>query len=173
MGPAKEPRGAVRSNGSSRCYVPVRSKYLEQRPTAAAPILTAHGNDEVDWIGSHVYRTVPGFYDTLEAGISVPGIPVNLARDTDRYWNDTSGSIEHGIPYCNAWWAHPSDGLRALQFVQALTLMGIYALLPLVLVFGMYQPSIPLIGTIGIFTVKFWAVLWHSTLWVDSKLFQS
>jgi hypothetical protein len=252
----------------TRCYVPARSKYLEQQPAAAAPILAARGNDDVDWIGSHVYRTVPGFYDTLEAGIPVPGIPVNLARDTDRYWNDTSGSIEHGIPYCNEWWAHPSHGLRtrliddnsrtqrtwawissqfssvdaeqrrdllsrrilertpatyspnlsaqraqgqdpgilgtaarmfhvgaasvglvtfynlvmeptltlilqALPFVQALTLMGIYALLPLVLVFGMYQPSILLIGAIGIFTVKFWAVLWHITLWVDSNLFQS
>jgi hypothetical protein len=252
----------------TRCYVPARSKYLEQQPAAAAPILAARGNDDVDWIGSHVYRTVPGFYDTLEAGIPVPGIPVNLARDTDRYWNDTSGSIEHGIPYCNEWWADPSHGLRtrliddnsrtqrtwawissqfssvdaeqrrdllsrrilertpatyspnmsaqraqgqdpgiigtaarmfhvgaasvglvtfynlvmeptltlilqALPFVQALTLMGIYALLPLVLVFGMYQPSILLIGAIGIFTVKFWAVLWHITLWVDGNLFQS
>ena len=63
--------------------------------------------------------------------------------------------------------------LQALPFVQALTLMGIYALLPLVLVFGMYQPSILLVGAIGIFTVKFWAVLWHMTLWVDSNLFQS
>jgi hypothetical protein len=252
----------------TRCYVPARSKYLEQQPAAAGPILAARGNDDVDWIGSHVYRTVPGFYDTLEAGIPVPGIPVNLARDTDRYWNDTSGSIEHGIPYCNEWWADSSHGLRArliddnsrtqrtwawissqfssvdaeqrrdllsrrilertpatyspnmsaqraqgqdpgilgtaarmfhvgaasvglvtfynlvmeptltlilqaLPFVQALTLMGIYALLPLVLVFGMYQPSILLIGAIGIFTVKFWAVLWHITLWVDSNLFQS
>lgn len=261
----------------TRCYVPARSKYLAQQPAAAAPILAARGNDDVDWIGSHVYRTVPGFYDTLHAEEPVPGIPVNLARDTDQYWNDTSGSIEHGIPYCNDWWAHPSHGLRArliddntrtqrtwawissqfssvdaeerrdllsrrilertptsyspnmpgsrtpftpgasgergafatlvggaqrlaygavataglvgfynlvlepaltlillaLPFVQALTLMGIYALLPLVLVFGMYQPSILLVGAIGIFTVKFWAVLWHITLWVDNNLFQS
>jgi hypothetical protein len=35
----------------------------------------------------------------------------------------------------------------------------------------MYQPSILLIGAIGIFTVKFWAVLWHITLWVDGTSF--
>jgi hypothetical protein len=63
--------------------------------------------------------------------------------------------------------------LQALPFVQALTLMGIYALMPLILVFGMYQPSILLVGAIGIFTVKFWAVLWHITLWVDNNLFAS
>ena len=252
----------------TRCYVPARSKYLEQQPAAAAPVLTAQGADDPDWIGSHVYRNVAGYYDTLHAEIPVPGIPVNLARDTDRFWEDTSGTIEHGIPYCKEWWEHPSHGLRAkliddnprtqqawtwitaqfggvsaedrrdalsrrilertptsytpnlsaqradghdpgligstarffhmgvaslglvtfyhmviepsltlilqaLPFIQALTLMGIYALLPLVLVFGMYQPSILLIGAIGIFTVKFWAVLWHITLWVDSNLFQS
>jgi hypothetical protein len=252
----------------SRCYVPARSKYLEQQPAAAAPILSARGADDPDWIGSHVYRNVGGYYDTLHADNPVPGIPVNLSRDTDQFWNDTSGTIEHGIPYCNEWWEHPSHGLRArliddnsrtrqawtwvtaqfssvdaeqrrdllsrrilertpttytpsmsaqraqgqdpgiigtaarffhvgvasvglvtfynmvieptltlilhaLPFVQALTLMGIYALLPLVLVFGMYQPSILLIGAVGIFTVKFWAVLWHITLWVDSNLFQS
>ena len=252
----------------TRCYVPARSKYLEQQPAEAAPHIAARGEDDPDWIGSHVYRNVPGYYDTLHAEIPVPGIPVDLNRDTDRYWNDTSGSIAHGIPYCREWWTHPSHGLRerliednsrtqrvrawvssqftsvdaeerqdllarrilertpatyspnmsaqraqaqdpgiigtaarmfhvgaasvglvtfynlvmeptltlilqALPFVQALTLMGIYALLPLVLVFGMYQPSILLLGAIGIFTVKFWAVLWHLTLWVDSNLWQS
>ncbi|WP_063465346.1 conjugal transfer protein TraG N-terminal domain-containing protein [Ectothiorhodospira sp. BSL-9] len=63
--------------------------------------------------------------------------------------------------------------LQALPFIQALTLMGIYAMLPLVLLFGMYQPSILLVGAIAIFTVKFWAVLWHITLWVDNNLLQS
>ena len=252
----------------THCYIPARSKYLEQQPAAAAPILAARGGDDVDWIGSHVYRTLPGFYDTLDPGRPIPGIPVNLARETDRFWEETTGFIDHGIPFCTEWWGHPSHGLRArliddnsrtrqawtwisaqfsgidaeqrrdllarrilertpttytgnlseqraqgqdpgmvgtvarmfhvgvssvglvafyhlvmeptltlilqaLPFVQALTLMGIYAMLPLILVLGMYQPSILLIGAIGIFTVKFWAVLWHITLWVDNNLFAS
>ena len=30
-----------------------------------------------------------------------------------------------------------------------------------------------LVGAIGIFTVKFWAVLWHIALWVDGNLWAS
>lgn len=252
----------------TRCYTPARSRYLRDPPTAAAPILTAQGADDPDWIGSHVYRQVGGYYDSLHAGNPVPGWPVNPTRDTDQYWLDTSGVLDHGIPYCDEWWGHPTLGLRqklledntrtqrvvtwvqsqfpgmsaeqrrdllarnileqtpqsytdslgqarfagtdpgfwagalqtvqggvaglglvtfytlfleptialileALPFIQALTLMGIYALLPLVLVFGMYQPSILLVGAIGIFTVKFWAVLWHVALWTDNNLLRS
>jgi hypothetical protein len=92
----------------THCYIPARSKFLEQQPAAAAPILAARGGDDVDWIGSHVYRTVPGFYDTLDPGRPIPGIPVNLARETDRFWEETTGSIDHGIPLCNEWWgSHP------------------------------------------------------------------
>ena len=256
----------------TRCYVPARSKFLAEQPDAADPILAARGNDDVDWIGSRVYLTVPGYYDTLHAGVPVPGFPIDLTRETDQYWNDTSGLPPSGggIPTCDQWWSDPTHGIRAqlvsdngrvvrvrshlaslnpfssidaddrddalarrilertpttytanlsrdrvdaqdpglagralrvfhvgvastglvafynvvmeptltlillaLPFVQALTLMGIYALLPIILVFGMYQSSLLLVGAIGIFTVKFWAVLWHIALWVDSNLWAS
>ncbi|AHK80131.1 conjugal transfer protein TraG [Ectothiorhodospira haloalkaliphila] len=264
----------------SRCYVPARSKFQRDQPSAAAPILANQGRDDPDWIGSHVYRQLPGYYDSLNAGNPVPGFPVDMSRETDQYWMDTSGSLSHGIPTCQQWWEDASHGLRqrllednsrtqrvvtwvqsrfpgltveerqdtlarnileqapqsyvdsvaslrerdtggmdlpgplsfsvlgmvgsgnelftqgvsaiglvsfytlfmeptlalilqALPFIQALTLMGIYAMLPLVLLFGMYQPSILLVGAIAIFTVKFWAVLWHITLWVDNNLLQS
>lgn len=256
------------NNFYTRCYVPARSKFGREQPAAAIPILNTQGVDDTDWMGSHVYRQVPGYYDILYAGNPVPGWPVNPARDTDQYWLDTSIVLDHGIPYCKEWWEHPTLGLRqklledntktqrvvtwvqsqfpgmnaeqrrdllarnileqtpksytaslgqarfagsdpgfwsgalqlyqggvaswglvlfyttyleptlilileALPFIQALTLMGIYALLPLVLVFGMYQPSILLVGAIGIFTVKFWAVLWHLALWADNNLLRS
>ncbi|MBK1674816.1 hypothetical protein CKO35_16285 [Ectothiorhodospira shaposhnikovii] len=256
------------NNFYTRCYVPARSKFGREQPAAAIPILNTQGVDDTDWMGSHVYRQVPGYYDILYAGNPVPGWPVNPARDTDQYWLDTSIVLDHGIPYCKEWWEHPTLGLRqklledntktqrvvtwvqsqfpgmsaeqrrdllarnileqtpksytaslgqarfagsdpgfwsgalqlyqggvasvglvvfyttyleptlilileALPFIQALTLMGVYALLPLVLVFGMYQPSILLVGAIGIFTVKFWAVLWHLALWADNNLLRS
>ncbi|WP_299314925.1 conjugal transfer protein TraG N-terminal domain-containing protein [uncultured Halomonas sp.] len=268
------------NNFYTRCYVPARSKFGREQPAAAIPILNTQGVDDTDWMGSHVYRQVPGYYDVLYAGNPVPGWPVNPARDTDQYWLDTSIVLDHGIPYCKEWWEHPTLGLRqkllednsrtqrvvtwtqslfpgmnaeqrrdllarnileqtpksyvesiaamrerknpgvdlpgplqysplsmigagnelltqgisvvglvsfytlfleptlvlilqALPFIQSLTLMGIYALLPLVLVFGMYQPSILLVGAIAIFTVKFWAVLWHITSWIDNNLLQS
>ena len=252
----------------TRCYVPARSKFQREQPTAADPILANQGRDDPDWIGSHVYRQLPGYYDSLNAGNPVPGFPVDMSRETDQYWMDTSGSLSHGIPTCQEWWEDSNHGLRqrllednsktqravtwvqaqfpgmtaeerqdtlarnileqtptaytaslgqqrfeandpglfgsflqmlqggaaglgliqvyvtivepalillleGLPFVQAITLMGIYALLPLAIFFSMYNPNILLVGALGIFTVKFWAVLWHIVIWLDSQLMRS
>ena len=42
----------------SECYVPARSKYQAERPAmpAVTAILATYGEDDPDWIGSHVYR---------------------------------------------------------------------------------------------------------------------
>jgi hypothetical protein len=63
--------------------------------------------------------------------------------------------------------------LQALPMVQAMLLLGIYALLPMVVVLSRYSLSMMVIGAMAIFTVKFWSVLWYLAMWVDQNLIQS
>jgi hypothetical protein len=63
--------------------------------------------------------------------------------------------------------------LQALPMVQAVLLLGIYALLPMVVVLSRYSISMMVVGAMVIFTIKFWSVLWYLALWVDQNLIQS
>ena len=58
----------------------------------------------------------------------------------------------------------------ALPFIQALLLMGIYMLMPIVIVMGKYSISSMMTGAIAIFTVKMWSVLWFVADFLDDKL---
>ncbi|MFO1432939.1 MAG: conjugal transfer protein TraG N-terminal domain-containing protein [Candidatus Competibacteraceae bacterium] len=58
----------------------------------------------------------------------------------------------------------------ALPILQALILMSLYALLPMVLVLSLYQPKILMTGTIAIFTVKFWSDLWILASFIENNL---
>ena len=59
---------------------------------------------------------------------------------------------------------------ESLVFVQAFILMAIYAFLPALLVFSGFRMMPVLTATLGIFTVKFWTVLWYWVAWLDSNL---
>ncbi len=48
--------------------------------------------------------------------------------------------------------------LQALPIVQVLLLLGIYALLPMIVVLSRYSLSMMVVGAMAIFTVKFWSV---------------
>jgi len=63
--------------------------------------------------------------------------------------------------------------LQALPMVQAILLLGIYALLPMVVVLSRYSIAMMVIGAMAIFTVKFWSVLWYLALWVDQNLIRA
>jgi len=63
--------------------------------------------------------------------------------------------------------------LQALPMVQAILLLDIYALLPMVVVLSRYSISMMVIGAMAIFAVKFWSVLWYLALWVDQNLILS
>ena len=63
--------------------------------------------------------------------------------------------------------------LQALPMVQALMLLGIYALLPMIVVLSRYSLSMMVVGAMAIFTVKFWSVLWYLARWVDQNLILS
>jgi hypothetical protein len=63
--------------------------------------------------------------------------------------------------------------LQALPMVQAILLLAIYALLPMVVVLSRYSISMMVVGAMAIFTIKFWSVLWYLSLWVDQNLILS
>lgn len=250
----------------SECYVPARSKYQLERPTTAAVagILGTYGEDDPDWMGSHVYRDTAGYYDTLRPSKQIPGWAYNPARDTEY---DPASPPTWGKPTCKEWWENGAQGLReklineadassagfsglvvavapilaseqqedavvrtvlnnvppswssnelvarntanagwlataenivkgglatggvitasalfsvtmtavlqALPMVQALMLLGIYALLPMIVVLSRYSLSMMVVGAMAIFTVKFWSVLWYLAMWVDQNLILS
>lgn len=250
----------------SQCHIPARSKYQAERPSTAAinTLLTTYGPDDPDWMGSHVYRNTPGYYDTLRPTMQIAGWVFNAARDTEY---DAASPPTWGKPYCKEWWEDGSIGLReklineadatsagfsslvvavapalaseqqndavaktvltnsppvwsnndlvannsgstgllntvanvakgglasggvlaasalfsvtitailqALPMVQAVLLLGIYALLPMVVVISRYSISMMVTGAMAIFTVKFWSVLWYLAMWVDQNLILS
>jgi hypothetical protein len=57
-----------------------------------------------------------------------------------------------------------------LPTIQAITLMAVYALLPIIVVISGYSLSMLSVGAIGIFTINFWTVLWKFAQWVDENL---
>ena len=250
----------------SQCYIPARSKYQAERPaiTAINTFLATYGADDPDWVGSHVYRNTPSYYDTLRPANQITGWAYNTARDTEY---DPTTPPPWGKPYCKQWWEDATIGLRekliaeadatsagfsglvvavaptlaseqqndavaktvltnappswsnndliahnasnaglintagnivkgglatggvitasalfsvtmtavlqALPMVQAIMLLGIYALLPMVVVLSRYSISMMVVGAMAIFTIKFWSVLWYLAMWVDQNLILS
>ena len=250
----------------SECYIPTRSKYQAEQPTSAAitGLLETYGSGDPDWLGSHVYRETPGYYDTLRPSSSVAGWAYIAARDTEY---DPADPPTWGKPFCDEWWTDSAIGLRqklvaeadltagglsgliiaiapflagekqydavtrvvltnsppswsnndlvayntgtsglisnaeqfvkgglvgggvivasalfsvtmtavlqGLPMVQAVLLLGMYALLPMLVVLSRYSISMMMTGAMAIFTVKFWSVLWYLALWVDQNLILS
>lgn len=250
----------------SQCYVPARSKFYAERPdtTATRELMATYGQDDSEWLGSHLYRETPGYYDTLRPIHPVAGWAYQPARDTEY---DPANPPEWGKPYCREWWADPGIGLRgkliseaditsagfsglvvaiapllarerqldavaktvltnappswshndllahnasgsglmntvgatvkgglasggvitasalfavtmtailqALPMVQAILLLGVYALLPLVVVLSRYSLAMMVVAAMAIFTIKFWTILWYIAMWVDQNLILS
>ena len=63
--------------------------------------------------------------------------------------------------------------LQLLPMVQALILLCIYALLPMLLVLSRYSLNVMISMGITIFSIKFWTVLWYLAQWVDQNLIMS
>lgn len=248
------------------CYVPARSKYQREQPDDAATqnVLDEYGDNDPDWIGSHIYQQRPGYYDTLRSTASIAGWPYDANRDTEY---DPASVPEWGKPFCLQWWQDQQLGLKqklidageetsagisglivslaptwasdhqrdviakavltnapptwsnnelvalnradggiigsvqqfvkkglagggivaasaffsvtmtvilqSLPMIQALVLLGIYAMMPLIIVMSRFSLSMMVMAAIGIFTVKFWSVLWYLALWVDQNLIAS
>ena len=250
----------------SDCFIPARSRYQAGDPRGAiiASVLDEYGRDDPDWLGSHVYREVGGYYDRYRASTPIIGWAFNPARDTEY---DVGNPPPWGRPECDEWWAADDIGLRqqlideadttsgglsglvvaiapalaterqqdtvaravlanapetwsnndlvahntsssgafryveqaakqglaaggivaasalfsvtmtallqGLPMIQAVLLLGIYALMPMLVVLTRYSLSLLFVGALAVFTVKFWSVLWYLALWVDQNLILS
>lgn len=252
------------------CYVEARSKYLRERPNTAQidSLLNRFGETDPDWIGSHVYLEVDGYYNTLRSDAVREGFPWSQLRDVE--W-DIDDNPVFGKPYCNEWWTDASAGLarkilaqtdgmdlvaavaepswdpvqrrdaiiravllnssprwttrgydfaygdltqfgspgqegivasvqnaaeqglaayglarESLTFaaflriflesapmVQALILMGLYALLPFFILMSRYRLSIFVTGGLIFLIVKFWTVMWFFAWWADQNLIRA
>ncbi len=112
----------------SECFIPARSRYLtltagDISPTGQTvldPTNKAYGPTDVDWMGSQLFRTEPGFYAHMRSYNPVPGFAVDFTRDTD-YYNPSSGlpppnpgviNPAWGRPTCKEWWEDSSQGVR-------------------------------------------------------------
>ncbi|GKS92633.1 conjugal transfer protein TraG N-terminal domain-containing protein [Acidovorax sp. SUPP2539] len=112
----------------SECFIPARSRYLAAAPGAlsatgqgvVAMDNKEYGPTDVDWIGSQLFRTEPGYYADMRSYNPVPGFQVDFSRDID-YYNPASGiapphsgvvNPEWGRPTCKQWWEDSAQGVR-------------------------------------------------------------
>lgn len=119
----------------SECFIPARSQYLAMNKDALSatgqsivdPANKPYGPKDVDWMGSQLFRTEPGFYANMRSRNPVPGFAINFARDTD-YYNPASGlepphagavNPEWGRPTCKEWWEDSRQGLRKQMVSQS------------------------------------------------------
>ena len=245
------------------CYIPARSKLFRERSSIRSidRLLEEFGHEDIDWIGSRVFRDSPGYYDFYRASTSIEEWPYDVHRDTEY---DTLDPPANGRPYCKQWWENDAIGLREklidvvnvqaaglpavllnfgftinseklkdvvaqtallnrppnwsnndlkdgntattgwlssvestiksflsgagiavaagvasltitvllqlLPMLQALILLCIYALLPMLLVLSRYSLNVMIAMGVTIFGIKFWTVLWYLAQWVDQNL---
>lgn len=112
----------------SECFIPARSRYLAMNradlsatgTSLIAPTNRDYGPTDVDWMGSQLFRTEPGFYADMRSYNPVPGFAIDFSRDTD-YYNPASGlepphpgvvNPEWGRPTCKQWWEDSQQGVR-------------------------------------------------------------
>ncbi|MCB1907028.1 MAG: conjugal transfer protein TraG N-terminal domain-containing protein [Rhodocyclaceae bacterium] len=97
----------------NECYIPARSRYLRNGPTAAtAAAVATHGDADPDWMGSHAFLDEARLYPSLYAEAGVPGFALDLTgADADLAGNTVLPAF--GRPTCSDWWLDASSGLRA------------------------------------------------------------
>ena len=59
---------------------------------------------------------------------------------------------------------------EAAPIIQSFLLMGMYMLLPVLIVFSLYRWQPVFVATIAIFTVTFWSYLWHVSRWLEDHM---
>lgn len=119
----------------SECFIPARSQYLQMNKAGLSaaglgivdPANGQYGPTDVDWMGSQLFRTEPGFYANMRSTYPVPGFAIDFARDTD-YYNPAGGAEpphpgpvnpEWGRPTCKEWWEDGANGLRSQMVSQS------------------------------------------------------
>lgn len=125
----------------SECFIPARSRFLRTENAAlsatALGILaetnTDYGPTDVDWMGSQLFRTEPGFYGTMRSYDPVPGFVVIPSRDTDYIAGGPPGTPEAnevnpdwGRPTCLEWWLDGTNGVRTRMMNHASSWQRLY-----------------------------------------------
>ena len=97
----------------NECYIPARSRYLRDGPTAAtAAAVATHGDADPDWMGSHAFLDEGDLYPSLYAEAGVPGFALDLTG-ADRDLAGNTVLPAWGRPSCSDWWTDATSGLRA------------------------------------------------------------
>jgi hypothetical protein len=102
----------------SECFVPARTKFLADTPSAAATAAIASwGAEDPDWMGSHAFRDDGNLYATMFSGREVAGWAFDPTRDKDL----AGGSVTPtwGRPSCKEWWEDAGIGVRAKLVAEA------------------------------------------------------
>lgn len=104
------------------CFVPARSKYYRQLDTVDATQFTAmqtvleeQGDEDTSYIGSRLFLSIPGYYDSLRARKLIKGFPFEASRDVE--WDVANGETppEWGMPSCDTWWLGEAGGDLGLK----------------------------------------------------------
>lgn len=93
------------------------------------------------------------------------GVGDAIAGGTRNTVNWVTASIAYAIN-----WFVMGVVVPGLKFVQPLLLMGMYAMMGLYLILARFELEALIIGALGIFSVKFWTVLWFGVDWLDEHL---
>ena len=83
-----------------RCYVPA-FKYQAERPATGGGRPGVYGDP--DWMSSHVYRDIAGYYDALRPSKQIPGWAYHPTRDTEYAHPGQAhvqGVVENGARAC-------------------------------------------------------------------------
>lgn len=99
----------------AQCYRPAYDKYIYDTSRNDADtfseVFKKWGKDDLAWLGSHAFQTVPGYYDAIYAKQPVEGFPFNSQNGHDQIAGQVSNP-QWGVPTCKAWWQTPDIGLR-------------------------------------------------------------
>jgi hypothetical protein len=120
---------------------------------------TDRAKDEVAQVAEHLAN--PAFVDTTRA----MGFDASLPQNVGGAMSTIGVFLTQLFSYVTI-----NPLLNGLLMMQAIILMGMYMFLPLITFLSGYNLKVMLYGAVGIFTVKFWAILWSFTVWMDAHL---
>lgn len=95
-----------------QCYIPARQAWLKADKTT--DLLTQYheryGANDTEWMGSHTFIQVPGYYTRLHAAQSIVGF--SFDPSTDWQAAQVKKKPPWGRPTCADWWLDAEHGLR-------------------------------------------------------------
>ncbi|HBR1079921.1 TPA: conjugal transfer protein TraG N-terminal domain-containing protein [Klebsiella quasipneumoniae subsp. quasipneumoniae] len=90
------------------CYGPARARLFMSRPT-----LSEEQEEDINWIGSALFVSTPGYYDRSHSRSPREAWPWNDTRDAG-----LAQTSNGGYPTCREWWLSDKQGLRSRLLAQ-------------------------------------------------------